>query len=402
MTRRLVIVAHEVGAWVHHRAATAGVATAGGWQVTLVMGGQGDPVPLADSVLPIHQSLPMARGQSGARDIVASVLMLRRVMGHADVVELVTLKPIVFGMAAWRTLPRHRRPRVVATFAGLGTVLDAAVSNRWKRWNWFVMMLRVLLRGHATVLVENSDDAASLIDAGIVRRADTIVGPGVGLPAAWLALPPNLPPNPPAVDSAAVRALYVGRLIASKGVTDLVEAARQLQLRGVAVEVVLVGSLDDRNPSAISAAEVQEWMEQGLVQWHGHVRDMLPEYRAAHMVVLPSHREGRPRSLMEAQALGIPVVATDVPGCRQALDPDVTGVLVPAHNPGALADAIEAMAADHARWTRMGTAARQYAHERFGAQAFLDVWANTVLGKQPLADLIELPSTRPSSHEHRS
>ena len=398
MTRRLVIVAHEVGAWVHHRAATAEVAAAAGWQVTLVMGGQGDPVPLADGDVPVHQSLPMARGRSGPGDILASVLMLRRVMGNADVVELVTLKPIVFAMAAWRTLPRHRRPRVVATFAGLGTVLDAAVSKRWKRWNWFVVMLRLLLRNHATVLVENADDAASLIDAGIVRCADVTVGPGVGLPAAWLALPSN----PPIADTAPVRALYVGRLIASKGVVDLVEASRILQLRGAPVEVVLVGSLDGRNPSAISAAEVDGWMKQGLVQWHGHVSDMLGEYRAAHMVVLPSHREGRPRSLMEAQALGIPVVATDVPGCRQVLDPDVTGVLVAAHNPSALADAIEAMATDPARRTRIGTAARQYAHERFGAQAFLDVWTTTVLGTEPSADLIGLPSERPSSHEHRT
>ncbi len=398
MTRRLVIVAHEVGAWVHHRAATADMATAAGWQVTLVMGGQGDPVPLADGDIPVHQSLPMTRGRSGPCDIVASVLMLRRVMGNADVVELVTLKPIVFAMAAWRTLPRRRRPRVVATFAGLGTVLDAALSKRFKRWNWFVVMLRLLLRGHATVLVENVDDASSLIDAGIVLRSDVTVGPGVGLPATWLALPAN----PPIADTAPVRALYVGRLIASKGVVDLVEAARILQLRGAPVEVVLVGSLDDRNPSAISAAEVDGWMKQGLVQWHGHVSDMLGEYRAAHMVVLPSHREGRPRSLMEAQALGIPVVATDVPGCRQVLDPDVTGVLVAAHNPSALADAIEAMATDPARRTRMGTAARQYAHERFDTQGFLDVWAQTVLGTQPSADLTDVPSARPTSHEHRS
>ena len=374
MTGRLVIVAHEVGAWVNHRAATADTATAAGWKVTLLMGGEGDPVPLAAEGGPTYHSLPMARGHSGAREIAASLRVLRRMLGDADVAELVTLKPIALGMLAWRTLPPSRRPRMVATFAGLGTVLDAALP---RRRSWLVFALRALLRGRAHILVENPDDAQSLVGAGIVKLADVTVGPGVGLPASWLALPPNRTDR---TDRDRTRALYVGRLIASKGVNDLVAAARILRERDVPVDVVLVGALDDRNPSAIAAAEVAGWQQDGLVLWRGHVTDILSEYRSCDVVVLASHREGRPRSLMEAQALGIPVIATDVPGCRQAMLAGRTGLLVAPHDPAALADAIETLATDRSMRDRFGAAARTYAREQFGDDHFLKVWKSVVLG----------------------
>ena len=130
MNRRLTIVAHEIGAWANHRSETAELARQAGWTVTLVVGGQGDPVPMAAKSVPIYESLPMARGKGGIGEAWRTIRVLRRVMRAADVVELVTVKPIVFGMLARRTLRRSHRPRVVATFAGLGTVLDEALTRR--------------------------------------------------------------------------------------------------------------------------------------------------------------------------------------------------------------------------------------------------------------------------------
>lgn len=369
----LLIVGHEVGAWSNHRAATARLAAERGWIVTLLMGGADDPVLLTDGSAPTHGVLPVARGWSGPIDVACAIAQLRSAMSKVDVVELVTFKPIVLGLAASRTLRASDRPRIVATFAGLGTVLDGALRARRSA---VLTILRLLLRRRARVLVENPDDADALMAARIVDRDDCVVGPGVGLDDGWFREAPNPPPVP---DARSIRLLYVGRIIASKGVCELVDAIRILRERGVRAEVVLAGSLDERNPSAIDRSTVDAWMRDGLVRWLGHVRSLVPVYRTADIVVLASHREGRPRALMEAQALGIPVVATDVPGCRQAVDPGRSGLLVPPHDPVALADAIESLASDRSRLAALAAAARPWAERRFRSSAFLEVWASVVL-----------------------
>ena len=365
---------------MNHRACTARLATEAGWTVTLLMGGQGDPVPLAAGTLPHFDALPMARGRSGAMDLLRSFIVIRRAMVDSDVCELVTLKPILIGMAAARTLPRRTRPRLTATFAGLGTVLDAGLKRRHSP---FVACLRFVLQGRARVLVENPDDADALTGAGIARSTDIVVGPGVGLPASWLALPPN-----PVIAFAQqpLRVLYMGRLIASKGVPECIEAMRVLRSRRVDVTLTLAGALDDRNPSAIDRITVEGWERDGLVRWIGHLADPLTAYREADVVILASHREGGPRSLMEAQALGIPVVASDVPGCRQVVDAKRTGLLVPPTDFTALADAIEVLHHDPALRHRLGAEARKWAAVQFREERFLAIWAEAVLGARPLGE----------------
>ena len=370
--RRLTIVGHEAGAWANHRQRTAERAQSLGWRVTLLMGGAGDPVPLAATNIINYESLPMSRGKSGPIGLIRSIRVLRHHLKESDAVEFVTVKPILFGMLAWRMISPNRRPEVTVTFAGLGTMMDAALRQRFHP---IVPAMRALLRGQAGVLVENPDDAASLVQAEIVNDGDVVVGPGVGLSAEWLALETNagFP------DGHDFTILYVGRLIGSKGVVDLIDALRVLKTRDTPVRALLAGSLDDRNPSAVSEAEVRHWEAEGLVEWLGHVSDLLPVYRRADIVVLPSHREGRPRSLMEAQALGIPVIATDVPGCRQVIAPNQTGLLVPPRNAGALADAIETLSSDRLTRSRYGANARKWAQIEFREDAFLDVWERTVL-----------------------
>lgn len=371
MTRRLTIVAHEVGAWANHRAATAELARAQGWDVKLLVGGEGDPVPLAARTTLAYDSLPMARGMGGPVEVWRSVRVFRRTMQASDTVELLTLKPIVLGLFARRTVRRSQRPRVVATFAGLGTVLDEALD---RRRHWLTMALRMVLNDAAAVLVENSDDATSLVRANVVREENVIVGPGVGLPDEWLSLDANAEPS-----GEPTTIVYVGRIIASKGVTDLVAALSLLRERGTIVHAVLAGALDDRNPSAVSAETVAGWQADGLVEWIGHVDDLLPTYRRADIVVLPSHREGRPRSLMEAQALGIAVIATDVPGCRQVMIAGRTGLSVPPRDPPALAAAIETLVNDAKVRGEFAADARIWAQTEFRSERFLTLWASVVV-----------------------
>ena len=159
--------------------------------------------------------------------------------------------------------------------------------------------------------------------------------------------------------------LLAALLLADKGVLEFVQAARLLKQRGCNARFVLVGTVDSANPTSFTDAEVSAWVHDGVVEWWGHRADMPQVLAAAHLVVLPSYREGLPKVLIEAAACGRAVVTTDVPGCRDAIDPGVTGVLVPMRDAVALADAMDALVNDPVRCHVMGDAGRALAETAF-------------------------------------
>ncbi|MCC7048767.1 MAG: glycosyltransferase, partial [Alphaproteobacteria bacterium] len=159
------------------------------------------------------------------------------------------------------------------------------------------------------------------------------------------------------------------RMLWDKGVGELVEAARLLKTRGVDLRVRLVGPRDDHNPATIPRATLDGWVASGAVEWPGEVKDIAGLWRDTAIAVLPSYREGLPKALLEASASGRPMVATDVPGCREVVRHEETGLLVPPRDPTALADALARLAQDPALRRRLGAAARRLVEQRFGEQA---------------------------------
>jgi glycosyltransferase involved in cell wall biosynthesis len=143
-----------------------------------------------------------------------------------------------------------------------------------------------------------------------------------------------------------------------KGVGELVDAARLLQRRGVSLRVVLVGSPDPENPASIPERQLRDWHASGDVAWWGERSDVAKIWADCHIAVLPSYREGLPKSLLEAAACGRPLVATDVSGCREVVRDGATGLLVPPRDARALADALERLATDRDLRHRLGAAAR--------------------------------------------
>jgi glycosyltransferase involved in cell wall biosynthesis len=144
-----------------------------------------------------------------------------------------------------------------------------------------------------------------------------------------------------------------------KGIAEFVRAARLLQGKGIRAKFVLVGRCDDENPAAIPQNQLREWVREGTVEWWGHREDMARVYAEASIVVLPSYREGLPKVLLEAAACGKSLIATNVPGCRDAVRHQVNGLLVPVRDAIALARAIEALLADEPMRERMGKAGRE-------------------------------------------
>ena len=264
-------------------------------------------------------------------------------------VHHVALKPVVYGSIAARLTGV---PVVINAIAGLGYVF----TNR----SGMARLLRPVIRAglrHALnargtwVIVQNPDDQALLVrETGLdPRRCVLIRGAGVDLESFRAGTPE---PSLPAV------VLLPARMLWDKGVGEFAEAARRLRAEGLTVRFVLVGGLDPGNPRAVDEATLRGWVQEGVVEWWEHQAAMAEIYPQAHIVVLPSYREGLPKALLEAAACGRAIITTDAPGCREVVAHEDNGLLVPVRDPASLAAAIRDLVSDPVRRRRMGARGR--------------------------------------------
>jgi glycosyltransferase involved in cell wall biosynthesis len=272
-----------------------------------------------------------------------------------DVVHLVALKPAVLGGLAAAFVPG---PRVVHAIAGLGYAFS---GDDWRRRSLRagleVGMRAAFLRRDTRIIVQNPDDRQLLLDRRLARADQITMIRGVGVDVDQYAVRP-LPEGTPIV-------MLAARMLRDKGVGEFVEAARRLRARGAVARFVLVGGLDPHNRAAVPEADLRAWQAEGVVEWWDHATDMPGTLGQATIVALPSYREGLPKVLIEAAACGRPLVATDVPGCREVVRDGDNGLLVPARDAEALANAIGALLASPERRARMGARSRERAEHEF-------------------------------------
>ncbi len=221
------------------------------------------------------------------------------------------------------------------------------------------------------VFVLNSDDRTYLIGLGILSARQTVVQiAGTGLDLDHYAyVPPT--PGPP-------RFLLIARMIRDKGIGEYVEAARIVKAKCPEARFRLLGPVDD-HPGAITRPQIAAWEHEGLVEYLGVTDDVRPYLADCTAFVLPSYREGLPRTVMEAMAIGRPVIATDVPGCRDAVENGVTGFLVTPRDVQALAGAMERVTGDWQVILRLATNARQRAERLFSVRAVNDMIIASIL-----------------------
>lgn len=313
----------------------------------------------------VQHALPLSRS---GRNLLAELFcfwrifrLMRRV--RPEIVHLVTIKPTLYGGIAARLA---RVPAVVTAISGLGTVF---LSSDEGGHGWIRRVIAPLYRlalGHANLraVFQNPDDRAVLMGLGAVRQDQTVLIRGSGVSLAEYRVRRE-PQGVPIVSLAA-------RLLRDKGVLEFVEAARILKLRGVAARFWLIGLPDPGNPSSVSEQDVQHWSEAGLIEALGYRDDIPTVFGQSNLVVLPSYREGLPKVLIEAAACGRAVITTDVPGCRDAIEPGKTGLLVAARSAEALADAIQTLLEDPVRRQRMGEAGRALAEDAFAIEKVVD------------------------------
>lgn len=272
-----------------------------------------------------------------------------------DVAHHVAMKPVLYGSVAARFARVHG---VVNSFPGLGHAFIADGARAAILRSALRPALHWALsnpRSHA--VFQNAEDLNLLIGTESVLRDRTHVIQGVGL---------NLSMFPPAPEPGEIpRVLLAGRMLWEKGVGEFVEAARLLRRMDVPVRCLLAGKVDEENPASVPADRLRQWQQEGIVEWLGHKDDMASLLRSVHIVVLPSYREGLPTVLLEAGACTRPVVASDVPGCREVVRDGENGLLVPAKDPGALANAIAKLSRDPLLRARMGAAGRKRVEREF-------------------------------------
>lgn len=272
-----------------------------------------------------------------------------------DVVHLVTIKPVLFGGLAARLASV---PSVVAAISGLGFVFISQGFKATMR-RWFVGWLYRLVFGHPgiKVIFQNEDDRSNLVKLSHLPKEKTKLIRGSGVDLAYF--------SPSPLHNGAPVVVLTARLLVDKGVREFVQAAKILNRDGYVARFVLVGEPDPGNPATISDCELMQWVSEGVVEWWGYRNDMPKVFASSYMVVLPSYREGLPKTLIEAAACGRAVITTDVPGCRDAIEPDVTGMLVPVYDSQALADAIKWFLDNPSLCEEMGRAGRRLAESSF-------------------------------------
>lgn len=269
-----------------------------------------------------------------------------------------TIKCAVYGALAARLAGVHAR---ISAVAGMGYVfissdLKARVLRPLVR-----ALLRLALGGrNARLILQNPDDVVLFERAGLVEREQIRLIPGSGVDCSRFVARTRVRDG-----DAPMRVLLAARLLWDKGIAEFVAAARQLRAEGRGIEFLLAGDPDPGNPAAVSEADVRGWVEQGLVQWLGHVDDMPALFAGVDVVTLPSYREGLPKGLIEAAACALPLVTTDVPGCREVVSDGVDGLLVPVRDAAALALALARLQDDPELAARLGNAARHKALTEF-------------------------------------
>lgn len=274
-----------------------------------------------------YEPMPMDnKGTHPARDALLAWRFLRFLMRERpDVFLGYTVKPNVYGSLAAHALGIP----VVNNIAGLGAVF---IRNNWL--TRFVRLLyKIALSRSRHVFFQNDEDLHLFVEQGLVDAGKVGRLPGSGIDLSTFRYEPMLP-----LGNRPFRFLLVARLLWDKGVGEYIEAARIVRRRYPEARFQLLGFLDVKNPTAVSSQQMNDWVNGGLVEYLGVADDVKPHLAAADCIVLPSYREGVPRSLLEAASVGRPVVTTDAVGCRDAVDDGVSGLLCRVGDAADLAD----------------------------------------------------------------
>lgn len=309
--------------------------------------------------VPMHR-----RSLNPLREILLLVRLWHTIGSYkADLVHGFTIKCALYGSVVGRLSGCAR----VSAITGMGYVFTSEDKMARVLRPLVRAFLRLALGGkRSRVILQNPDDVALVRRAGIADTETIRLIPGSGVDCSRFA--DRLPKN----GAGPKKVLFAARVLWDKGISEFVAAARRLRAQGRHLRFLVAGTPDLGNPATVPESRLLEWVNEGAVEWLGHVGDMAALLQAVDMMVLPSYREGLPKGLIEAAACGLPLVTTNVPGCREVVTDGVDGLLVPARDAEALADAIGKLDDAPELAARLGRAARAKALRMFDERIVVD------------------------------
>ncbi|QIP04563.1 glycosyltransferase family 4 protein [Bradyrhizobium symbiodeficiens] len=355
--RRILYIANEDFAFLMNRLPMARAARDAGFEVHVATNVNSGAAAIQAEGFSLHR-LQLQRGALSPLAAFSTLTAIRSVERKIkpSIVHHSGLQCCVLGSLA----AVDRDFAVVNAITGLGFIFTSA--------SWRARLLKLgiarllpwlLNRSSSTVLVQNPDDRDALLKLGAdPRRMRLIAGSGVNDEA----LRPMPEPDGP------ITLGFAGRLLVDKGIRALVAAHDILRAQKQDIRLIIAGNPDPANPASVPQEEVETWTKRPGIKWIGHISDIRVLWRASHIAVLPSHREGLPGALLEAAACGRPLIATDAPGCREIVRPDISGLLVPVEEPEALARAILQLAMSPSLRERLGRGARQLVQDEFSSK----------------------------------
>src|SRR5215472_7132743 len=345
---RLLYVVTEDWAFLSHRLPMARAAREAGFEVHVATRVSNGAAAIEAERFVLHP-IPFARGSLSPVATLLTIAALRRV--HRNIKPVLThhvaLQACVLGMLA----SFGQSCACLNAFIGLGYSFTSESGKARVVRKLVGSLLRFFInRNHCIALVQNPDDMAALLSLGIAKKQIALIaGSGVDIDRFT---PMPEPGGAPTLG-------FVGRLLDDKGIRTLVAAHQLLRTRVPKAQLLIAGTPDPANPASVTEGEARSWNELPGITWLGQVNDIADFWARIHVAVLPSRREGLPKSLLEAAACGRSLIASDVPGCREIARHGVNALLVPPDDPEALAHAIATLMNDRDMRIRFGRASRQ-------------------------------------------
>ena len=281
-----------------------------------------------------------------------------------------SIKPCLYGGYAAKKLDI---PKAGYMVTGLGYIftnpdLKASLLRRL-----VIKKYRDNLRSNDEIFFQNKDDEQLFSELNITKNGSSHVLPGTGID-----LDEFKPSGQLEGEIDKVKFLFIGRMLKDKGIYELVKACYALRKQGIRFQCDLLGPLD-KNPSAIKREELQDWQKKGLIRYLGEVDDVRARIAKSHVFVLPSYREGLPRAGLEAMAMGLPVIATNTPGCREIVEDNKNGFLIEPKHSTPLAKTMKKFIDNKSQIQIMGARSREICEERFSVEIMTEIVSSAMM-----------------------